>query len=235
MPANLKTPAPDKPETKAPEVVESTTPQVQQQVDVTQLTPEQLMAAAALAEERRQEEMAKQDEEAMRQYLASPQGQLEMKLQRSLPRFKPTSIQENAARGGFYNSQFDIEGLAASLQHCWVPIEDLHQWRRWWRPIDPMDVTMFEGEVQQGKVFVRSFDIKGNLVVYRDMVLMVADRETIEAKTAHGINDYNERFRRRAPDGRSTQILPTEQGRSLTVQSESFGFDSNRIPDTSAL
>lgn len=213
---------PDKVATKPAEVAESA-------IDLSKLTPQQLMEAAALARKQEEENERELDQMQREAYLKSPQGQMERELLQKTPKFSALGVSGVEDRGGFHNTLFNIRGLPASLVHCWVPKDTLHDWREYWRPVEPERVTMWEGEEAQGKLFVRSFEVRNRMVEFQDHILMVADRSSIEGRTASRVDGWNARFKARAPDGKNEFETQTDAGRVLTVNSESYGFRSNRV------
>lgn len=187
--------------------------------------PQAMMEQAARLLE---EQQKKEAQARVRQYEASPQGKLEQKYASKLPTYDPSTISIRHERGGFYNSEYDVEGLPARLIHKFVPRSQLAAWSELYRPIDPADVSMHEADLAKGKVYVRrAYQVIHNMVctgeTADDMVMVIADRESYEKKINDRTGSWNDRFSRTAPVGQTkANMESSEPGRQFMVDSTRF-------------
>jgi hypothetical protein len=210
--ANTTAPQQDTPPVTAPKVGDSPTlqspPQDQAKartVDLDNLDDATLFEIARRAEARERELAEQAERDAEQNYQTSPVGQLEQELAQQLPRYHPGEIRMSQQKGGFLTSEFDVMGLPASQTYRWVSLDSIHDFSRLWVPLSPTRVTQWEAEHNAtGKILVRSFRIERDMVIYKEHVLMIADKASVEYKQNDHVARWNDTFSQRLP--------PTGQG-----------------------
>lgn len=154
--------------------------------------------------------------------IPKPKPTLESILLSGLPQYRALSIDQRLRRGGFYGNRFEVDGLPATIEHCFWPRDQLHEARDIWRPIDPELVTKHESELAGGKIFIRQgYEVIDGMVCTgkerSDLVMLVATKEARELKTQKTNDAWNDRFERALPEGQSNGPLATDSGRGLLV------------------